>query len=266
MSRSSRRASIGLAPLFAALVDAVALSDFAPALQGVPDPCGSVYMDTLAGCTSADFPNRCSDSCISALADINRAINAACTDFDAPDQSLIAFFKAGQGIQALCNVVVITQSVDATPPPLVGSSTMVLPLPTGLPSSSLMMDTSVPPWATSSSSPLPSPSPTSSSSSSTTSGLATETPPAESSPPPSSSTPTLTSSSPAPLSQSADNGDNEVEDGGDDGSGDNNGSNGGGGGDPFSIPDTDSAGSVVPNPMQVLGAAFALMIFAVVFG
>ncbi|KAF2102597.1 hypothetical protein NA57DRAFT_52159 [Rhizodiscina lignyota] len=184
MAKSIRLTAFALIPLCAVLTDAVSLADFKPGLQDVPDPCASVYMQDIDGCTPQDFAVSCSRGCISGLVAINRKIAASCSQFDAPSGSLISFFQDGNGIQVLCNVEVVTASTSSSAATSIGESTMSLPssVPT---SSSLIFDTSMAPQ------PHGSPSSSSSSSSSSPTGILTAT----GSPTQSQQTPTPSSSS-----------------------------------------------------------------------
>jgi hypothetical protein len=103
-----------LLTLMAPLTTAVSLSDFIPLLQGLPSACEAAYTATIPGCVAGDFesPYVCSDNCLQGLVTTNGAITTACKGVSVDPQSIVGLFLNGDGIQALCNVAVVTTTTS----------------------------------------------------------------------------------------------------------------------------------------------------------
>jgi len=92
------------------LSQSVSISDFIPRLLGLPSQCEAAYTAAIPGCTINDFlpPNICSTSCLNGLVRVNGQVTTACQDVKVNSSSLLGLFLLGKGIQALCNVAVVT--------------------------------------------------------------------------------------------------------------------------------------------------------------
>lgn len=111
-----------LLPLQAALISAVSLSDFKPALTDLRGICKQAYDTTITGCRTRDFApagSSCSNVCIQGLVTINKVVNRDCTGVDVPETSLVGLFLRGQGLQALCNIAVVTATGAEMVPPTI---------------------------------------------------------------------------------------------------------------------------------------------------
>lgn len=89
----------------------VALSDFIPAIESLPQPCATVYNQVISGCVAADFDaskQRCSAACVSGLVEISQAVSRSCSLDDVSETSIIGVFLQGQGIPILCQGVSVT--------------------------------------------------------------------------------------------------------------------------------------------------------------
>ncbi|KAF2475179.1 uncharacterized protein BDR25DRAFT_184538, partial [Lindgomyces ingoldianus] len=81
----------------------VALSNFTPRIENLPQQCQAVYTRPIAGCEAGDFGSnsRCSSSCVKGLVDIQNLVTQACATVDVPETSIIGVFLLGKGIPAL---------------------------------------------------------------------------------------------------------------------------------------------------------------------
>lgn len=116
----------------AATTNTVSLSDFFPKITtSLTSACNTVYNEAISGCTTNDFlgGSQCSMSCLEGLVQITAAVQASCQSDSVSKTSIIGLFKAGQGIQALCNVAVVTTTADVTTAATtesIGQSTMIV--------------------------------------------------------------------------------------------------------------------------------------------
>ncbi|KAK4993220.1 hypothetical protein LTR28_001132, partial [Elasticomyces elasticus] len=85
-------------------VVAVTLSDFTPRIGNLQPSCEAVYMTDIAGCAPSDFTSRtgCSVSCIGALSNFTKSVQAACNGQGITGQNVVAAFLSGAGMQSLC--------------------------------------------------------------------------------------------------------------------------------------------------------------------
>ncbi|KAF2796370.1 hypothetical protein K505DRAFT_335280 [Melanomma pulvis-pyrius CBS 109.77] len=94
-----------------AATSSVALSDFIPAIESLPQPCATVYNQVITGCVAADFDaskQRCSAACVSGLVAISQAVSRSCSLDDVSETSIIGVFLQGKGIPILCQGVSVT--------------------------------------------------------------------------------------------------------------------------------------------------------------
>jgi hypothetical protein len=94
------------------LAQAVSLANFIPFEQGLPTDCNTAYQAAIPGCVASDFesPYICSQACLNGLIQTNGQITTACKGVTVNPQTIIGLFLMGEGIQALCNVAVVTKT------------------------------------------------------------------------------------------------------------------------------------------------------------
>src|ERR1700761_5993152 len=103
---------------FSPLAQAISLADFIPLLQGLPAACDAAYRAAIPGCVAGDFepPYVCSQSCLNGLIQTNGQVTTACEGVSVNPQSIVGLFLVGDGIQALCNVAVVTKTTGTVQP------------------------------------------------------------------------------------------------------------------------------------------------------
>lgn len=118
--RSNRRRAAGLILLSSVGVsNAVILGDFLPRITNLPNGCNEVYLRDIPGCNEEQFARRsCSEACVAGLQQIQGDLQSQCGSARGiPEDTIVATFLAGRGIQAVCrNVAVVTDRPREGPP------------------------------------------------------------------------------------------------------------------------------------------------------
>lgn len=94
--------------------------------SGLTSACNAVYTQTIPSCQPSDFSaiNPCSATCIQALQSLQTVAQTACLNQNMPSQSMLAYFRDGNGVLELCTTLkqVATTMVTSTIPSATSAS------------------------------------------------------------------------------------------------------------------------------------------------